>query len=134
MTRRPRESFADTIARVKARPSQPPRVPAGRHGYYWGDPDRNRYELVTADLSPDEAVALARGGARVVYDACGCGGEQCQLDWLSADDVSGMVASGPPVLHPSKHGGAALEHWHSADGHDLVVAAVEISWGDRIRG
>jgi len=29
---------------------------------------------------------------------------------------------------------ADLEHWRGDDGGDLIVAAVEVSWGDRIRG
>jgi hypothetical protein len=129
------ETFAEVIERVKAQPPRGPHAPVGRHGDYWGDPDNVRFELVTDRLSPADARKLARQGAAIVYDACGCGGDECDLDWLTRVDVERITASGPPVLHPSKHGRADLEHWHSAhDGKDLIVAAVQVSWGDRIRG
>jgi hypothetical protein len=128
------ETFADIVAREKAQPARGPSAPEGRHGDYWGDPDRRRFELVSGDLSPAEAVKLAEKGARVVYDACGCGGQECRLDWLSPEDVKLVSISGPPDLHPGKDGRANLEHWRSADGKDLVVAAVAVSWGGRIRG
>lgn len=134
MKRQQSETFGDVVAGLRARPARGPRIPAGRHGKYWGDPDEHRCELVAADLSPDDAVKLARQGARVVYDSCGCGGDQCRLDWLSAVDVKRIAASGPPALHPGKDGRADLEHWRSTDGLDLIVAAVDVSWGDRIRG
>lgn len=126
------EPFADVVARVRSRPSRGPEVPEGRHGDYWGGPDQRRYELVTPDLSPADAVQLVQRGARIVYDACGCGGDECRLDWLSDEDCRRLAAADPPSLLPSKHGRADLEHWRSADGHDLIVAAVEVSWGDRI--
>jgi hypothetical protein len=128
------ETFADIVAEVTSQPSRGPRVPAGRHAAYWGDTDQHRYELVNDQLTPDDARRLAQQGALVVYDKCGCGGDQCELDWLSAAEVKRLAEGGPPVLHPSKNGRADLEHWHSPDGKDLIVVAVEVSWGDRISG
>ena len=134
MARKERKTFEDTLAEVRVNPSRGPRVPAGRRGRYWGDLEGHRYELVTDELRPEEAAELARNGATIVYDRCGCGGTECTLDWLSASDTRQLAETAVPVLHSSKNGRADLEHWHSADGRDLIVAAVEVSWGARIRG
>jgi hypothetical protein len=122
------------VARVKQTPTHKPRQRAGRHGSLWITPAQDHYRLVTAELLPGEAQKLASEGAYVVFDACGCGGDQCELDWVSAEDVCRMAAAGPPRLHPSHNGRADLEHWRSDDGKDLIVAAVEVSWADRIPG
>lgn len=107
----------------------------GRHGDVCGDPERVPYSLVDADLSSEGALALASRGARVVYDACGCGGAECKLDWLSEAAVRDLARSGVgPEKHATKDGHADLEHWRSQSGQDLVVVAVEVSWGDRIQG
>jgi hypothetical protein len=132
--RQHQETFAETLAEVRRTPPKPQEVPSGRRGGHWGDPDGRRYELVNHKLRPQDAVQLARLGARIVYDVCGCGGDGCELDWLSDADARQLGESGLPRLHPRKHGLAELQHWRSADGRDLIVAAVEISWGDRIRG
>jgi hypothetical protein len=134
------ESFADIVAQVKAQPAPPP-APVGRagyHGTFWADPDGIAYFLVDATLDPPDALALAADGARVVFDACGCGGGPgCPLDWLSAADVRGLAAAKTlPAMPPSRkrERRAELEHWRSDAGQGLVVAAIEVSWGDRIRG
>ena len=133
--RREQESFADVVARVKASPARPAFVPPGRDGNTWGDTSQHRaYGLVTDELTPSDAQALVLNGAVLVYDECGCGGTECQLDWVSSEDGQRLAASGPPVLRPSKNGRADLEHWRSADGQDLVVAAAEVTWGSRIVG
>jgi hypothetical protein len=126
------ETFADALAQVTATPARQPQTPPGHHGDYWGDRDHRRYELVTEQLLPDDAVELAAKGAAVVYDACGCGGKQCELDWLSRSAAALVASSGPPFLKQSKHGRADLEHWRSVDGRDLVVVAVDVTWGNRI--
>jgi hypothetical protein len=131
---RDRRTFAETVAEVRATPRREPRVSPGRHGDYWGDLDGYRYKLVRYGLAPEDAQRMAGQGALVVYDACGCGGTECKLDWLTEAEVRQIAESGPPDLHPSKHGRADLEHWRSAEGRDLVVAAVEVSWGSRISG
>jgi hypothetical protein len=125
------EAFAEVVARVTSDPPGVPRVPEGRRGNVWGDRSGRAFAPVTNDLSPTEARTLAVNGAQVVYDACGCGGAECRLDWLAPHEVA---SAGPPVKHPSKDGRADLEHWTSSDGRDLVVVAVEVSWGSRILG
>lgn len=133
--RRASESFADVVAHVKASPVRPALVRPGRHGDTWGDRSQRRaYELVTDELSPADARALVAQGAALVYDECGCGGVECRLDWVSSADAQRLAVAGPPVLHPPKNGRADLEHWRSADGRNLVVAAVAVTWGSRIIG
>lgn len=130
-----RESFADVVRRVKALPATPPWVAPGRQGSTWGDSSGQRaYALVTDDLTPLAAQALVADGAVLVYDACGCGGAECELDWIGEQDAADLAAAGAPVLRPTKDGRADLEHWRSADGRDLVVLAVEVTWGARIGG
>jgi hypothetical protein len=129
------ESFADIVEQVKARPASVARVPVGLHQGSWGDRDGNRYELVTDDLSPEAVLELAKAGATAVYDACGCGGNAgCTLDWLTAIDVAGLAEAGPPEFGSRPHAHAALEHWRSRDGKDLIVLADDVYWGDRING
>jgi hypothetical protein len=124
--------FADVVAQVKATPTSSPATPRGKHGDVWTDPTGRRFARVTDELTPTAAQELAKNGASVVYDPCGCGGTECRLDWLSAIEVADLSVGDPPVLHPTKNGRADLEHWRSTDNHDLVVTAVEVSWGSRI--
>ena len=64
---RERRTFADTVAEVRAAP--PRREPAapGRHGDHWGDPDGYRYELVTDELAPRDALRFASQGALALH-------------------------------------------------------------------
>ncbi|SHF50414.1 hypothetical protein SAMN05443575_0127 [Jatrophihabitans endophyticus] len=133
MRKRRAESFAEAVERLAARPTRPRRVRAGRRGDSWADPSGVAYTLVDDGLRPSVALALAAQGARVVYDACGCGGVECELDWLSGAEVATLASRGrPPIVRSSEDGRADLEHWRSEEGGDLVVAAVDVSWGDRI--
>jgi hypothetical protein len=117
-------TLAEIVAQTKADPAT-----VREHGTFWGDPERVGYELVTDELSPEDASALVRRGVNVVYDPCGCGG-YCGLDWLSADELTGLAKAAPPVLRPNRHGIAALELWQSRAGKQLIVTAVDVYWGD----
>lgn len=125
------ETFADIVAEVTATPPRTPRVFAGFHDGYFGDPDGNAYRLVDDQLSPRDAQYFARDGARVVHDPCGCGG-YCGLDWLSVRDVERLAVADPPVLRRRKHGLATLSLWQGAGGRSLIVAEGEVYWGDRL--
>lgn len=81
------------------------------------------------DLSPAEAVAQLRQGARVVYDRGGG-----DVTWLTPDELAELESAPPPDLHPSKDGLARLEGWRTAEGQVLIVAVGEVSWGHPIRG
>ena len=119
------------VANLDRGPARGPDVVTGYWNGHWGDRGGRQYDLVTGALTPAEAQRLAIGGAAVVYDACGRGGQERDLDWLTRDEVTHLAAHAMPVIHQRKHGRADLEHWRSLDGRDPIVAAVDVSWGDR---
>jgi hypothetical protein len=136
---RRRPTFAEVVAEEKSAPRIAPEPLVGPHGGLnadgksWADPAGNRYELVSDKLDPLEALTLARGGALIVYDSCGCGGDQgCRLDWLSSADVARLAMASPPVVGRPRTTWGRLAHWRSAQGQDLIETALNVRWGDRI--
>jgi hypothetical protein len=91
MDRRERETFADVVAQVRSEPAALYRGFIGRtsNAARWVDPAGREYSRVTEKRQPEEARALAARGATVVYDAWGCGGSECTLDWLCLTRMSG---------------------------------------------
>jgi hypothetical protein len=133
---RRQKTFVQTMTDAKSHPTAPVRPVPGRNrtGDRWVGLDGKVYSLVNDALTPGEAKHLAGMGANIVYDACGCGGAECQLDWLTTAEVRTLASAAPPTLHPSKDGLARLAEWRTDDGGVLIEAAVEISWGRRIPG
>ena len=137
-TRRRQPTFSEIVSEVNATPVPPAAKTywsggLDRDGETWADPSGTRYLLVTEALDPVDAVQLARQGALVVYDSCGCGGQSgCDLDGLSADDVAELGKAAPPRVGRPKRTWGRLAHYRSAQGRDLVAVAVNVNWGDRI--
>ena len=109
-----------------------PRRPGLDDNGEWVDPNGRSYRLMTAQLQPAAARQLAADGAAVVHDSCGCGGRQCALDWLNASEVAELART-IPVLDRPRRGWGCLEEWRSPSGAILIVAAIDVIWGDRIR-
>jgi hypothetical protein len=74
-------TFAEMVADAVLHPAKPERLPAGRGhgGLQWVDMNGTVYGLTNSSLPPGDAKSLAQQSAQVVYDACGCGGAECQL-------------------------------------------------------
>jgi hypothetical protein len=120
-----RQTFAEIVADVESSPPAPPPRP-GRHLDRMIDPSGVSYGLVD-DISPERALELARDGALVAWDPCGCGGG-CGFEWYSPDDVQAMVASGRPTIR-RKHPVAGIDEWRSADDAVLLVVNECVTWG-----
>ena len=120
------KTFADVVREVE----QQPVVPVPDHSGVV-DPSGKRWHRHLAEISPARALELAREGAPIAWDACGCGG-YCGFDWYSTEDVARMVAAGNPKVRRTKRRKGSLSVWTSGDGDVLVVAEDAVQWGDVI--
>jgi hypothetical protein len=131
-TRR-RATFAEIAAQARTEPPRPYRGPVGRDRRgTWIDPLGREYAKVADDLEPADAKALAAHGATVVYDRCGCGGSECELDWLSDTETQELATHQPVIRHLGKDALARLAEWRTADGHALLEIAGDVSWANLI--
>ncbi|MBW3615160.1 MAG: hypothetical protein KY439_07630 [Actinobacteria bacterium] len=96
------------------------------------DDDGRSYRLTSAEVTPVEALELARSGAGIVWDPCGCGGG-CGMTWLSKDEVDAAVAAGAPkiVRKPGRHIGN-ISSWTSEDGAVYLLAEDKVVWGTHL--
>lgn len=122
------KTFAEVVREVEQRPVVPVRDYSGVV-----DPSGRRWHQHLAEISPARALELAKEGAPVAWDPCGCGG-YCGFDWYAADDVARMVAAGTPKVRQTKRHRGNLSVWTSEDGGVLVVAEDAVQWGDVIGG
>ena len=136
MRSRNQQPFSEVVAQVAAAPARRRRQRAGRSvdGATWIDPAGTVYALVATDVEPARVSVLAGLGAAVVYDACGCGGVECKLDWLTERESLALAAEPPPRLHPTKDGLARLAEYRADGGQVLIDVTGEVSWGSRIQG
>jgi hypothetical protein len=127
-----KESKGKTFADIVREVDEQPLVPTPD---YSGVVDRNgrRWHRHLAEISPARALELAKAGAQVAWDPCGCGG-YCGFDWYGADQVARMVASGTPKVRHSKRRTGSISQWATADGGVLVVAESAVQWGGIIDG
>lgn len=121
-------TFADIVRDVEAEPVVPE---VDRSGVV--DPSGNRWHQHLADISPTQALELAKNGASIAWDPCGCGG-YCGFDWYGAAEVARMVAAGTPKVRCTKRRKGNLSQWANAEGSILVVAEDAVQWGDVING
>lgn len=132
MKKRPvRQSFADIVRDVESTPQpipEPKRPGIGEDGVLT-DPDGREYRRVSDEVGPARALELATAGAVVAWDPCGCGG-YCGFDWFNADDVSTMVASGPPTIKNNKRHRGNISEWRSDPGVTLLLAQDDVRWSD----
>jgi hypothetical protein len=122
------KTFADIVREVEDEPV----VPAPDYSGVV-DPTGKRWHRQEAEISPARALELAKSGARVAWDPCGCGG-YCGFDWYGAEEVARMVASGTPTVRQSKRHNGNISEWATAEGDVLVVAEDAVRWGGVIDG
>ena len=131
---RRRQTFAQIVLEAsEPRPSAEPKPhgPGFTPDGEFVDQTGARYAQVAPDLDPAQALAIARDGATVVWDSCGCGG-YCPLTWFNADDVAAMVASGSPRIRRTKRRHGRASEWRADDGRVLLLLEQEVEWGDRL--
>jgi hypothetical protein len=138
MTRKPRhEPFSAIVARAAAEPRRAKGVRGGRtrDGRYC-DQSGTLFELVAEAITPEDAQRLVTAGAGVVYDACGCGGDECELDWIDAAGLDNLRTSPAPLLglRSRKVGLAKINLYRDGRGRELLEVLVDVTWGDRIPG
>src|SRR5690242_16717829 len=106
------ETFVEIVAKAKVAPKSVRRpLRPGRHDREWIDQAGRSFSIANPHLTPEQVRELALEGAVVVYDPCGCGGSQCELDWLTPSESSALAQAGPPVIRSRSHGLVELEHW-----------------------
>ena len=129
MSKQPKvKTFAEVVREVEQQPVVPARDYSGVV-----DPSGRRWHQHLAEISPARALELAKEGASIAWDPCGCGG-YCGFDWYAADQAARMVAAGTPNVRHTKRRSGNISVWTSEDGGVLVVAEDAVEWGDVIGG
>ncbi|MFP5348117.1 MAG: hypothetical protein ACLGIA_13960 [Actinomycetes bacterium] len=89
------------------------------------DREGHTYTRVAA-VSAEQAQELAKAGARVVYDPCGCGG-YCGMTWFDRESVQRLAAAGPPVMGRKR---GWISHWRAEGGEAYLLVEDDVRWGD----
>ena len=129
MSKQPKvKTFAEVVREVEQQP-----VVTARDYSGVVDPSGRGWHQHLAKISPGRALELAKEGAPIAWDRCGCGG-YCGFDWYAADQAARMVAAGTPNVRHTKRRSGNISVWTSEDGGVLVVAEDAVQWGDVIGG
>jgi hypothetical protein len=120
--------FVDIVREVEDQPVVPAADSSGVV-----DPNGKRWHRHLLKISPARALELAKEGALIAWDPCGCGG-YCGFNWYGAADAARMVAAGTPTVRSTKRRKGNISLWTSDDGGVLVVAEDAIQWGGVING
>lgn len=113
--------FAQVVQEVRAAPPSP--APFDLHG-----PGRVGYRLVDADISAQKAREVAREGAALGWDACGCGGD-CGYRWHDAEQVARAAVDGAPEVRQQGRLKGRLALLRSDKGEHLLLAHFPLRWG-----
>lgn len=122
-------SFADLVRDVESSPRTAMQPRPGFYGDVIVDTDGCVFELARADITADQAHDAARGGARVMWDGCGCGGG-CGVRRHTLHEVKDMVRSGSPSIRTTKKHEGRISEYRAADGVTLLLAEISVTWGD----
>lgn len=131
---KPRRSFADIVAEVRAEPIPAREVRPGEHSAAGElfDPDGAVLSRV-GELSPGQARTYVRQGALLAWEGCGCGGWQgCQPTWY--DDAARRILAerAAPRFRPRRHGAPTWIDLWQGDGGPVVYAHGDVVWGDAL--
>ncbi len=132
MPRKPRPTFSDYVAELKAAPE---RVVTGKAGHFaaTGELLSVSGEPLTRSLSsitPAEALEFASSGAAVAFEGCGCGGTAgCPIRWFDEASVARLVAAGTPHFVKGFGSPTWFDLW-SGTTQTLVFAHGDVRWSD----
>ncbi len=115
----------------------PPRggATAVRPGGYNGageffDPAGNLLIESQATVTPTVALELARSGAVLAFEECGCGGRaSCSITWFGPDDVQTMAEAGLPAFVRGYGSPTWIDVWASSE-TTVVFAHGDVRWSD----
>ena len=81
-------------------------------------------------IAPDEALELARAGALIAFEGCGCGGSaSCPIAWFSPSEVKALVEAGTPSVAKRHASWSWIDVWTSGDSV-VVFAHGNVRWAD----
>lgn len=89
------------------------------------------YARINDHISGSRALELARTGAVVVWDSCGCGGG-CGMDWFDEQEVAAMASSGTPDIRHTKRAHGTISEWRADDGAWLLLAEGAVRWSGKL--
>ena len=80
------------------------------------------------EVTPAEAAALVRDGARVAFEGCGCGGGGCTPLWPTSANAADAAAVGKPTFTDAYGSPTWIDVWESED-QSVVFLHGDVSWG-----
>ena len=135
--RHQRQTFADLVKQpmwsetnASRKGQQAPRPGRFNAAGDFFDLDGNRLQLVSEDVTEEEAQNLLDAGASVVIETCGCGGSygDCTPQWLPDEQIHDLKHSSGPRF-TGRHGAPSwLDVWAS-DERTVVFAHGDVAWG-----
>ena len=94
------------------------------------DPAGTELSESYATVTPHEALALARAGAVVAFEGCGCGGGAgCPIEWYGPADVRAMIVAGPPAFVKGNGSPTWIDVWSGGE-TTLVFAHGNVRWSN----
>ena len=128
MKRRFKATMREIVSDAKFSPSKVKqrRLPPGIHDGVLIDRSGLTHTLLKKEISPDEAVQFVTSGAKVVFDACGCGGI-CGFVYAPVGELQ-TLAKSKPVLSSHKGLNGSLSLWRSENGESIVLAEGPVNW------
>ena len=130
-----RETFAEIVAAVEAQPSVLPDEPTATPGHYSGVilydlAGHPLHQVNDRALDTEEIRTAVLDGARLVWDACGCGGYCNELEWPEVVQLRNEAAKAAPRFR--KNDRAHVTRLTGAGG-DVLLVAGGLRWGDLFR-
>jgi hypothetical protein len=130
-----RETFAEIVAAVEAKPSVLPEEPIVTPGHYSsvnlcdlaGHP---LHQVDDRTLDTEEIRTAVLDGARLVWDACGCGGYCNELEWPEVVQLRNEAAKAAPRFRENDR--AHVTRLTGAGG-DVLLVVGGLRWGDLFR-
>ena len=131
-----RQTFAEIVAAVESAPTLLPEEPKVTPGHYSsGDilydlAGHPLHEVDDRALETEEIRAAVLDGARLVWDACGCGGYCNALEWPESVQLRTEALKAAPRFR--KNDRARVTRLTGAGG-DVLLVAGGLRWGDLFR-
>ena len=130
-----RQTFAEIVAAVESAPTLLPEEPKVTPGHYSGDilydlAGHPLHEVDDRALETEEIRTAVLDGARLVWDACGCGGYCNALEWPESVQLRTEALKAAPRFR--KNDRARVTRLTGAGG-DVLLVAGGLRWGDLFR-